>query len=183
MDLHSKPQACWQVQHAILINVSSTSCQMAVSRQLLAMQGYLVLLGSLVRSLPQCIRIVKSKSAEGVSLSAVVAELVAFTITIAYNIQRGKLFVHAWPAIHLLLKHFLVACLSPAASEQSWKCLPCMSVNASAASVFLLSAHRYPCRAPLLHLGRDLCLLAAGCPPHSAYLQLPVSLLPSLHIS
>ena len=79
-----------------------SSC--SVQATLLAMQGYLVLLGSLVRSLPQCIRIVKSKSAEGVSLSAVVAELVAFTITIAYNVQRGKPFWHAWPALYLFLK-------------------------------------------------------------------------------
>lgn len=96
--------------------VSSTMCQIAVSRQSLAMQGYLVLLGSLVRSLPQCIRIVKSNSAEGVSLSAVVAELVAFTITIAYNVQRGKLLLLAWPAPFLFLKQSW----SPAFRLQLW---------------------------------------------------------------
>ena len=48
-------------------------------------QGYCVLLGSCVRSVPQIIKIVQNKSVEGLSLAANGAELLAYSITFAYN--------------------------------------------------------------------------------------------------
>lgn len=48
-------------------------------------QGYLVLLGSCVRSVPQIVKIVRNKSVQGLSLAANGAELLAYSITFAYN--------------------------------------------------------------------------------------------------
>lgn len=48
-------------------------------------QGYCVLLGSCIRSVPQIIKIVQNKSVEGLSLAANGAELLAYSITFAYN--------------------------------------------------------------------------------------------------
>ncbi len=44
-----------------------------------------MLLGSCVRSVPQIIKIVQNKSVEGLSLAANGAELLAYSITFAYN--------------------------------------------------------------------------------------------------
>ena len=53
------------------------------------LQGYAVLLGACFRSIPQILRIVRAKSASGVSLSANIAELLAYSITVAYNLRLG----------------------------------------------------------------------------------------------
>jgi|APCry1669189241_1035207.scaffolds.fasta_scaffold231737_2 mannose-P-dolichol utilization defect 1 len=53
--------------------------------KILEFQGYCVLLGSCVRSVPQIIKIVQNKSVEGLSLAANGAELLAYSITFAYN--------------------------------------------------------------------------------------------------
>jgi uncharacterized protein with PQ loop repeat len=53
------------------------------------MQGYGVLVGSCFRSAPQIARILKANSARGVSLVAVIAELIAYSITCAYNMRLG----------------------------------------------------------------------------------------------
>ena len=52
-------------------------------------QGYCVLAGSCVRSLPQIIKIVRARSVTGLSLAANAAELVAYSITFAYNFRLG----------------------------------------------------------------------------------------------
>lgn len=57
------------------------------------LQGYGVLVGSCFRSTPQIARILKANSARGVSLFAVVAELVAYSISCAYNLRLGMAFV------------------------------------------------------------------------------------------
>ena len=49
--------------------------------------GWLVIAGSCVRSLPQILRIKKNSSVEGISLLSFTSELVAFMITIAYNVR------------------------------------------------------------------------------------------------
>lgn len=54
--------------------------------------GYSVLLGSCFRSTPQIARILRANSAAGVSLTASVAELVAYSITCAYNFRLGYAF-------------------------------------------------------------------------------------------
>ncbi len=55
------------------------------------LQGYVVLLGACFRSIPQILRIVRAKSASGVSLSANIAELLAYSISVAYNLRLGAL--------------------------------------------------------------------------------------------
>lgn len=49
--------------------------------------GWLVIAGSCVRSVPQILRIKKNASVEGISLLSFTSELVAFMITIAYNVR------------------------------------------------------------------------------------------------
>ena len=49
--------------------------------------GWVVIAGSCVRSVPQILRITKSKSVEGISLLSFSSELAAFLITIAYNVH------------------------------------------------------------------------------------------------
>ena len=63
-------------------------------------QGYAVLVGACFRSVPQILRILRARSAEGVSLTSNVAELLAYSITIAYNLRRG--------APLLLLIHLII---------------------------------------------------------------------------
>jgi PQ loop repeat len=53
------------------------------------LQGYGVLVGSCFRSTPQIARIVRAGSARGVSLTASIAELIAYSITCAYNMRLG----------------------------------------------------------------------------------------------
>lgn len=53
------------------------------------MQGYSVLVGSCFRSTPQIARIVRAGSARGVSILASIAELIAYSITCAYNFRLG----------------------------------------------------------------------------------------------
>lgn len=54
--------------------------------------GYSVLVGSCFRSTPQIARIIRAKSARGVSLTASIAELLAYSITCAYNFRLGYAF-------------------------------------------------------------------------------------------
>lgn len=54
--------------------------------------GWLVILGSCVRSLPQILRIARNKSAAGLSISSFVSELAAYVITTAYNYRNGYPF-------------------------------------------------------------------------------------------
>jgi uncharacterized protein with PQ loop repeat len=71
-------------------------------------QGYAVLLGSCFRSMPQIARIVRNRSVEGLSLLAVAAELVAYSIMVAYNTRLGAndtfcccaAGAHPWTAFH-----------------------------------------------------------------------------------
>ena len=55
------------------------------SKSFFLLQGYCVLLGSCIRSVPQIIKIVQNKSVQGLSLAANGAELLAYSITFAYN--------------------------------------------------------------------------------------------------
>ena len=51
--------------------------------------GYAVIGGSVLRSVPQIVRMTKARSAEGVSFVANYVELLAFTVILAYNLSRG----------------------------------------------------------------------------------------------
>ncbi|MEW5319472.1 MAG: hypothetical protein WDW38_010621 [Sanguina aurantia] len=54
--------------------------------------GHLVCIGSLFRSLPQIIKIVRHKSAEGLSITSHLTEVLCYTITMAYNVKHGYSF-------------------------------------------------------------------------------------------
>ncbi|CAG9466976.1 unnamed protein product [Pedinophyceae sp. YPF-701] len=54
--------------------------------------GCAVLVGSCVRSVPQIVKIIRSKSVEGISVAAVAFELMAYTITTCYNASKGYNF-------------------------------------------------------------------------------------------
>ena len=62
------------------------------------LQGYGVLIGSCFRSTPQIARIVRAGSARGVSLTASIAELIAYSITCAYNMRLGASRWHRVPS-------------------------------------------------------------------------------------
>lgn len=49
----------------------------------------MVLAGACVRSVPQILRILRAKAATGVSLTSNIVELLAYSITIAYNFRQG----------------------------------------------------------------------------------------------
>ncbi|EFJ52807.1 hypothetical protein VOLCADRAFT_120207, partial [Volvox carteri f. nagariensis] len=50
--------------------------------------GYACLAGSFFRSVPQIAIILRTDSAEGLSLTSNLVELLCFTVTVAYNIQQ-----------------------------------------------------------------------------------------------
>ncbi|GIL64190.1 hypothetical protein Vafri_18167 [Volvox africanus] len=54
--------------------------------------GYACLAGSFFRSVPQIAVILRTGSAEGLSLTSNLMELLCFTVTVAYNIQQGYAF-------------------------------------------------------------------------------------------
>ncbi len=54
--------------------------------------GWLVIAGSVVRSLPQILRIARRKSAEGLSLISVSTELGVYLVSVAYNLRFGYPF-------------------------------------------------------------------------------------------
>lgn len=109
--LHSTPKSS---EHAISLKLLATSRHLNIRKpqtllhataetsvatsnpamtELLATgTGYCVLIGSIFRSVPQIIRIVKNKSVEGLSLTSFVSELVAYTIIWAYNFNLGYPF-------------------------------------------------------------------------------------------
>ena len=79
-------------------------------------QGYGVLAGSCVRSVPQIMRMSKNKrcaaqiadSAQGVSLTSNVAELIAYTINVAYNLQWGELSLCMLQRLGLLITNITI---------------------------------------------------------------------------
>lgn len=68
------------------LNITNTSClKMAVSKGL----GLGIVIGSSLVKLPQVLKIVQSASAEGISLTGVLLELLAITLSGAYNYSQG----------------------------------------------------------------------------------------------
>lgn len=54
--------------------------------------GYACLVGSCFRSVPQIVKILQAGSAEGLSLTSNLMELLCYTVTVAYNMQQGYAF-------------------------------------------------------------------------------------------
>ncbi|BDA48719.1 probable mannose-P-dolichol utilization defect 1 protein homolog [Coccomyxa sp. Obi] len=77
---------------AMQVRASAAASQPTVTQLIARILGYCVVAGSFARSVPQIVRILKNKSAEGISLAAQYAELVAYSITVAYNLDHGYAF-------------------------------------------------------------------------------------------
>lgn len=64
--------------------------------------GYACLVGSCFRSVPQIVKILQAGSAEGLSLTSNLMELLCYTVTVAYNMQQvgrvrvGHMWVNPW---------------------------------------------------------------------------------------
>lgn len=54
--------------------------------------GYMVIAGSLVRSLPQIIRCLQARSVDGLSMTSILCETFVYFITTAYNWRAGYTF-------------------------------------------------------------------------------------------
>lgn len=70
------------------------------------MLGYLIILGSLTVKLPQILSIIKDKSAQGVSFSMFYLELIAYSITLSYNVVKKNAFSTWGETLFLLIQTF-----------------------------------------------------------------------------
>ncbi|MEW5307962.1 MAG: hypothetical protein WDW36_010329 [Sanguina aurantia] len=101
--LQGIPQQLQQQQRSLLVAapcVAAAAVETAVAvassnatAELVAVIiGHLVCIGSLFRSLPQIIKIVRHKSAEGLSITSHLTEVLCYTVTMAYNVKHGYSF-------------------------------------------------------------------------------------------
>ncbi|GMH45216.1 hypothetical protein BSKO_13173 [Bryopsis sp. KO-2023] len=72
--------------------LAPVATQVSATKALAIVVGYLVVAGSMIRSLPQIIRVIKNKSGEGISIASIVSEVVAYIITTAYNVRKNYPF-------------------------------------------------------------------------------------------
>jgi hypothetical protein len=61
---------------------------LSFSKVLAVVLGYCVMAGSLFRSVPQIIKVVKHNSTEGLSLMSYIVELCCYSVVIAYNLGQ-----------------------------------------------------------------------------------------------
>ena len=77
------------LSHTLTTHPPSPSSSSSSSPLPFHKKGYCVLAGSCVRSVPQIVKIVRARSVTGLSLAANAAELIAYSITFAYNFRLG----------------------------------------------------------------------------------------------
>lgn len=65
--------------------------------------GYCVMAGSLFRSVPQIIKVIKHNSTEGLSLVSYLVELCCYSVVIAYNMSQVGYQQHTVQHYHQLL--------------------------------------------------------------------------------
>ncbi|KAK9800256.1 hypothetical protein WJX73_008298 [Symbiochloris irregularis] len=80
--------ASTEVQNAVSQAASSSSLNAVLAK----LTGYCVLAGACFRSIPQILRIERTKSVQGLSESANLFEFVAYTIMLAYNYRLNYAF-------------------------------------------------------------------------------------------
>ena len=61
---------------------------LSLSKVVAVVLGYCVMAGSLFRSVPQIIKVVKHNSTEGLSLVSYLVELCCYSVVIAYNMSQ-----------------------------------------------------------------------------------------------
>lgn len=64
----------------------------SLGKLLAVVLGYAVLVGAWFRGVPQIVKLVKHQSAEGLSFTSYVVELLCYTITVSYNLAKGYAF-------------------------------------------------------------------------------------------
>jgi mannose-P-dolichol utilization defect protein 1 len=64
----------------------------STSEAVAVLLGYAVLAGSLFRSAPQIVKVVRARSCEGLSLTSVIVELLCYSVVVAYNLAQGYAF-------------------------------------------------------------------------------------------
>lgn len=67
----------------------TTAGSLNFSKVLAVVLGYCVMAGSLFRSVPQIIKVIKHNSTEGLSLVSYLVELCCYSVVIAYNMSQG----------------------------------------------------------------------------------------------
>lgn len=80
---HTTPSASEVVVPTVLVE-SARSTSATSFAQIL---GWLVIVGSWFRSVPQIARIIRAKSAEGVSVTASIVEMLCYTVIVGYNVN------------------------------------------------------------------------------------------------
>lgn len=69
---------------------AATAAGMSFSQMLAVGLGYCVLVGSLLRSVPQIAKILKARSCEGLSVTSNIVELLCYTVVLAYNVSQVR---------------------------------------------------------------------------------------------
>lgn len=91
--LSTKARSCpGRRRYAGVTRAGPVAAPLVASQQFATLLGYVVLAVSCVRSVPQIKRMKKNNSAQGVSLTSNISEMVAYTITVAYNLHLGYPF-------------------------------------------------------------------------------------------
>ncbi|GAX75274.1 hypothetical protein CEUSTIGMA_g2719.t1 [Chlamydomonas eustigma] len=93
---------------AVISHVTATA---GWSEVLAVVIGYLVLAGACFRSIPQIVRMLKEKSAEGLSLTSNVSELLSYTVHIVYNVKQGYPFNTFGDSVPLWFQDVLIVWL------------------------------------------------------------------------
>jgi len=70
--------------------------------------GYLIILGSVIVKVPQIVKIMQNKSAEGLSRTMFILELVGYAISIVYSISNGYPFNTYGEYTFIALQNFVI---------------------------------------------------------------------------
>jgi len=99
------PQPCYD-EFFIEYNLLHAACLKTVISKCL---GLGIILGSVLVKIPQILKIVSSKSGEGISMSSVTLELIAITASLAYNYAQGYPFSAWGESMFLSVQTILIA--------------------------------------------------------------------------
>ena len=97
-------EPCTEILLDRLQITDSTCLKYAVSKAL----GLGIILGSCIVKLPQIYKIVKSRSAVGISLLAYIQETAANTISLAYNYREGNPFTTYGETLFVGVQNYLI---------------------------------------------------------------------------
>ncbi|KAF7725574.1 hypothetical protein EC973_009529 [Apophysomyces ossiformis] len=90
------------------LNVTDVECiKYAISKGL----GLGIVLGGSIVKVPQILTILKSKSAEGLSMSSYLLETLSYAITLAYNLRQGNPFSTFGEVLFIMLQNVAIMLL------------------------------------------------------------------------